>query len=240
MPSLSPAKIRVQLRYGRIRSSVPLRQRVNVAVAYVFPQVQFAKYFPLAKRFADTWRQFPPGNESHTLYVIGNGGEVPPASRGIFHYGTRFVSHDNSGWDIGGFQSAADHIPCDLLVCLGAPVHFHRAGWLDRMVDAFLNHGPALYGCACYEGALLHVRTTIFWCPPQLLQSYPMLVGSTRPARYDFEHGPHSFTRHTLNAGLDCIMATWQGVFPYDGRGNWQNHMPDADTILVRDQHIHR
>ena len=211
---------------------------MRVAIAYCFPQVRHSTYYPLAKRFADTWRAFPPGNEPHTLYVIGNGSEVPPQSRGIFPAGSgcQFLAHDNIGWDIGSFQMAAEFIPCDLLVCLGAPVHFHRAGWLDRMVEAFLENGPALYGCTAYGGAGLHVRTTSFWFPPQLLQSYPMAIGSARSSRYDFEHGPHSFTRHVLNAGLDCLMVTWRGTFNYDDG----NNMPDADTILVRDQHIHK
>jgi hypothetical protein len=131
---------------------------------------------------------------------------------------------------------AADTLHCDLLVCLGAPVHFHRSGWLDRMVDAYLHNGPALYGCACYLSPNWHVRTTVFFCPPQLIQSYPLIIGSTRESRYGFEHGPKSFTRHVLSAGLPCLMVTWSGIFPFE---QWEGHAPGPRDILVWDQHVH-
>lgn len=208
-----------------------------MAIVYCFPQVKHAIYFPLAKRFADTWLRFPPGQEPHTLYVGGNGGPVPPQSRSLFRPGTQFLHHDNTGLDIGLFQLAAETIPCDLLVCLGAPVHFHRSGWLERMVGAYLENGPALYGCWSYLSPDWHVRTTVFWFPPQLLQTYPLAIGNTRSSRYDFEHGPHSFTRHVLKHGLDCIMVTQKGCFPFS---QWQNHAPGVEDSLVLDQHVHR
>ena len=105
------------------------------------------------------------------------------------------------------------------------------------MVAAFLDHGPALYGCWAYLSPNWHVRTTCFWCPPELLRSYPFTIGSTTAMRYDFEHGPHSFTRHVLDAGFPCLMVTSDGCFPF---GEWENHAPDVNHSLVLDQHIHR
>lgn len=212
---------------------------MRVAVVYVFPQVQTRKYYPLAARFAETWQRFPPGSEEHVLYVIGNGGEVPPLHRAPFVVipGCEFRDYDNVGWDIGAFQWAAAKLPCDLLVCLGAPVHFHRAGWLDRMVDAWLNHGPALYGCWAYLSPNWHVRTTAFWLPPELLNSYPYAIGNLRASRYDFEHGPHSLTRHVLSAGMECLMVTTDGCYHF---GDWADHAPGVDQSLVLDQHVHR
>ena len=212
---------------------------MRVAIAYVFPQVKVYTYFPLAKRFAETWQRFPPGAEAHTLHVIGNGSEVQPISRAPFLPipNCQFHSHNNIGWDIGAFQWAAENIPCDLLVCLGAPVYFHRSAWLDRMVDAFLNNGPALYGCWAYLSPNWHVRTTAFWCPPELLNSYPNIVGSTQKMRYEFEHGRNSFTRHVLSAGLPCFMVTSEGCFDFE---QWADHAPDANHSLVLDQHIHQ
>jgi len=212
---------------------------VNVAVVYVWPQLKVNQYYPLALRFAQTWLRFPPGSEDHTLYIIGNGGEVPMLARAPFAPipGCQFREHDNTGWDIGAFQSASETIPGDLLVCLGAPVHFHHSGWLDRMVDSYLVHGPALYGCWAYLSPNWHVRTTAFWCPPELLNAYPYTIGSGRKSRYEFEHGGNSFTRFVLGAGFDCNLVTWDGVYPFD---QWHDHNPGPDHSLVHDQHIHR
>lgn len=212
---------------------------LNVAIIYIFPQVQIKTYYPLAHRFASTWRQFPPGREPYTLHVIGNGGDIPPIHQAAFNgiANCEFRFYNNVGWDIGAFQWAAETIPCDLLICLGAPVHFHRTGWLDRMVDAFLSNGPALYGCWAYLAPNWHVRTTCFWCPPQVIQSYPYAVSSAQKSRYDFEHGAHSITRHAISAGLECLMVTTDGVFPFS---EWLDRAPDVEHSLVLDQFTHR
>ena len=207
---------------------------MNVAVVYVFPLVNSRIYFPLAQRFTDTWRKFPGSN----LHVICNGSRpVPVELRPFDGLGAQFHVHDNSGWDVGAFQLAAETIPCDLLICLGAPVHFHQPEWMGRMVEAYIQNGPALYGCWAYLAPNWHVRTTVFWCPPQLLQSYPYVIGSARASRYGFEHGDNSFTRHVLKAGFDCFMVTRTGCYPFD---QWDNHAPGVEDSLCLDQHIHR
>lgn len=211
---------------------------MKVAIAYVYPGVKVHTYWPLAERFVKTWQTFPPGQTSADFHVYGNGRSLSVMEQRLFEplHPTIHV-RDNSGWDIGAFQEAADKLPCDLLVCFGSPVHFWRAGWLDRMVDAYCLNGPGLYGCACYLAPNWHVRTTAFWFPPELLKSYPVIVGSDQPSRYRFEHGDSSFTRHTLSNGFPCIMVTWTGVYGFD---EWRDHAPTMHEILVHDQHIHR
>lgn len=210
---------------------------MKIVVAYCYPLVHAAKYFPLAKRFAETWRQCPPGAE-HELHIICNGSTPRPHEinpfQGIPHH---VHTRDNTGWDIGAFQWAADNLTGDLLVCLGAPVHFHRPNWLAKMVEAYVEHGPNLYGCWAYLSPNWHVRTTCFWCHPELLKSYPDYIGSDRKSRYEFEHGNKSFTRHVLRAGLECIMVTWPGCFPFS---QWLDHAPGVNESLVLDQHTHR
>jgi hypothetical protein len=207
---------------------------VKVAVVYCYPLVRTNTYFPLANRFAQTWKKFPPG-EDHELHVINNGGGSHDSDRIPFQgIKCRFHQRDNFGWDIGAFQWSAENIPCDLMVCLGAPVHFHRAGWLARMVDAYVYHGPNLYGCWGYLLPNWHLRTTCFWLAPDLLKTYPMIVGSDRASRYDFEHGNNSITRHVLKIGLDCIMVTWDGIHPF---AQWKKNIgPSPSRSLVHDQ----
>lgn len=210
---------------------------MKVDVVYVYPNVNARTYFGLADRFARTWLQNPPGYDC-TLHVVHNGGPHPAPEMRPFDPIVHFdVIRSNLGWDIGAFQYAAEALSCDLLVCLGAPVHFHRGQWLESMVDAYINHGPALYGCWGYLYPNWHIRTTVFWCPPQLIQSYPYDIGSTRQSRYGFEHGPNSFTRHVMSAGFDTIMVTRKGCFPFS---RWANNVPGVEDSLVLDQHIHQ
>ena len=207
---------------------------MNVAVAYVYPLVNRQIYFPLAKRFAESWKQFPGAH----LHLLCNGDSPTPLELRPFE-GIDYATHtcSNWGWDIGAFQWAASHLPCDLLICLGAPVHFHKPGWLASMLDAYINHGPGLFGCWAYLSPNWHVRTTAFWCPPQLINSYPYQIASSRESRYDFEHGEHSFTRHVLAAGFPCMMVTGKGCFPFD---QWHDHAPGVEDSLVLDQHTHK
>ena len=211
---------------------------MNVDVVYVFPQVEIRTYQVLANRFADTYRQFRP-SIPHQLHVILNGGEpnLNFAKLPFHDIDCQLHSHNNVGWDIGAFQMAASRFPCDLMVFLGAPVHFHQPGWLELMCEAYINYGPALFGCWAYLSPNWHVRTTCFWCPPEVVNTYPHIIGNTRQMRYEFEHGGLSLTRHAMSAGLDCIMVTRKGCFPFS---DWLNRAPGVEDSLVLDQFTHR
>lgn len=212
---------------------------MTIAVVYVYPMVKTRIYFPLAKRFAETWKQFPP-SISHTLYVVCNGGSPGVNDKAPFDgIPATFYTHNNVGWDIGAFQYAADGIPCELLVCLGAHCHFHRAGWLERMAQSYVENGPNLYGTrGYYYGGHHHIRTTCFWMPPQLFQAYPYTVGNSRISRYQFEHGENNMSEWTEKAGFQCLVATWDRIWPVadwnDGFGLDQGS-PNR-TALVFDQ----
>jgi hypothetical protein len=209
---------------------------MRVAVGYVYPLVLPRTYYAAAQRFARTYRQFPPDYE-HELHILANGRQPAQNEVALFNgLSSHIHAYDNSGWDIGAFQRFAETVNCDLMVCLGANCHFYRRGWLKAMVDAVCECGPGLFGCAAYMGDMIHVRTTTFWFPPELLQSYPAYIGTSRASRYEFEHGKTSFTHHVLNLEFPCVMATWEGNYAYP---DWHDHAPDANQILVRDQHIH-
>lgn len=209
---------------------------MNVAVVYCYPVVAGREYFPRAKRFAETYRQFPARAE-HTLYLGLNGQVMGPNQLTPFqHLPHQVIHHDNSGWDIGLYQKAADHIPCDLLVCLGGYTHFHYAGWLEKMIEAYLNHGPALYGCWGMPHPSVHIRTTAFWLPRELLQSYPDFIGSDRRGRYAFEHGPKSMTAHVREHGFEVWMVTRNGCFL---PAQWKEIHFGLNESLVCDQFTH-
>lgn len=209
---------------------------MNVSVVYVHPAVEPLAYRPLAKRFVDTYMQYPPGAHDHRISVVVNGGAPSHQKnyeRLMSPLPCSFLYHTNIGKDIGAFQKAAAEIKCDLMICLGAPVYFRRAGWLDRIVQAYEDHGPALYGAWGFHNPATHIRTTAFWMPPELLNSYPYVV--TNDARYEFEHGTRSITSHVAALGLECYMVTWDGCYP---RKDW--HHVELERCMFRDQHTDR
>ena len=144
----------------------------------------------------------------------------------------QFLECDNVGKDLGAYMRASITIPCDLLVCLGAPAHFHRAGWLDVLLEAFLTNGPGLYGFWGYHQPTRHIRTTAFAIPPTLLNAYPYFVNDS--LRYFFEHGPESITAFILKSGFPALQVTQLGVFDVP---EW--HPTSIDESLILDQFTH-
>lgn len=204
---------------------------MRIAICYVYPN-HLRRYDALALRFTRTYMEFPPGEMDHELHVYTTGGKSEPQQRRNFDpLDCQFHECDNIGKDIGAYQRAAREIECDLLVCAGAPVHFHRAGWLDWLVRAYELNGPALYGCWGFYEPRHHLRTTFFWCPPALLASYPHQV--VNGTRYEFEHGQKSIVNWSRSMGFENYMVTWRGVIP---ESQW-HHVSHKDSLVV-DQHM--
>jgi len=143
------------------------------------------------------------------------------------------MQHDNTGKDLGAYTSAAQRIACDLMVCLGAPVFFHRAGWLDVLVHAYIDYGPGLYGAFAYQVPRPHIRTTCFWTCPELLTCYPYPI--TNSTRYEVEHGSNSYTLWAQRTGFATYMVCWDGIY---AMRDWQQ-MPKSKCLML-DQHVER
>lgn len=206
---------------------------MKIAICYVFP-VHLPRYNETAKRFASTYLDFPPGETEHELHVYTNGGSITTKQRELFGpLSPVFHPNGNIGKDIGAYQRAASEISCDLLICLGSPVYFHRAGWLDWIVRVYEANGPALYGCWGFYEPKHHLRTTAFWFPPVIMQSYPSFVNDGY--RYEFEHGQNSIVNWSKRLGFENYMVTWKGAFP---ESQW-HHIPRADCLML-DQHVDR
>jgi len=208
---------------------------MKVALCYVYPDMLAHTYVPLARRFVDSYMQFPPGERDHEIHVLVNYGQPGnPGYAKLFSPLTcSFMMHDNRGKDIGAFQKAAHNIQADLMVFLGAPIHFRQAGWLDRIINVYEQNGPAFYGCWGFHQPAVHIRTTAFWCPPQILNSYPYTVHND--SRYEFEHGKMNIINHTSSLGLQNLQVTWDGCYPVE---NW-HHVPNEKCLML-DQHCDR
>lgn len=208
---------------------------MTTALIYVHPCLDIAKYGPAARRWSDSYMTSPPGDSDHDLYVVLNGSNgVGPYHRKLFDpLPVQFLEHSNWGKDLGAFIMAAQVVPCDLLVCLGAHVHHHQPGWLDLIVRAYENFGPSLYGAFAFHNPRPHIRTTAFFIPPDLLNAYPFMVSDH--TRYEFEHGQNSITLWSRGMGFEPRMITRRGVFEM---ADW-HHVERSDCILL-DQHTDR
>jgi len=205
---------------------------MRIAVIYVHPTVLAKTYAPMARRFVRTYLEHPPGESDHTIHVAINGTiEIGKWCRQLFDpLPCQFFQHNNAGKDIGAYQAAADLIDCDLMLCMGSPLHFHKAGWLDQIVRAYEEYGPTVYGAWAFPVPRPHIRTTAFWLPPELLNSYPKRVGDND--RYSFEHGANSIALWSKSVGFDPLMVTWSGVYRMEA---WQNISRDEGLFI--DQH---
>jgi hypothetical protein len=208
---------------------------MKVVVAYVYPDLKANIYHPMARRFVESYMSNPPGTHDHEIHVLVTLGRAgnPAYARRMSPLTCSFMMHNNDGKDIGAFQQAAEQIECDLLVCLGAPIHFHKPGWLDRIINVYEQNGPGLYGCWGFHQPREHLRTTAFWTSPEIIKAYPYSVHND--SRYEFEHGAKSFHNIVKAMGIDSYMVTWDGCYPPDA---W--HHVTRDQCLLLDQHCDR
>ena len=225
-----------------LRMSLDVPENPKVVVVYVYP-IFGGIHDQMAERFISSYIQFPAASP-HELYVVSNGGPPTPKMQDtINRVRHKVLIHDDSGWDIGAYQKAAREIPCDLMVFMGGNSYLRGIGWLERMVEAYCKHGAAIYGATGNQGDARvrvspHVRTTGFWCDPKLLNDYPHPTNNDRGSRYQFEHGPNSFTVWAEAKGLKSWIVTWNGEYlrPY-----WDTipngfHRGDQSAIMVGDR----
>lgn len=207
---------------------------MKISVIYCYPNIGNQHYDNCAKRFTSAYLRHPPGQIDHDLYVVVNGPEINKNQEGLFSpLVPNFIYHNNSGRDVGAHRMASRNVPADLMIFLGSPVWPARAGWLDMIYDAFINHGPALYGAFCFHQPAIHVRTTCYWSTPEIINSHTLPVDDG--LRYEWEHGSRSITRHCIKLGFPVLQVTWRGVFRQD---QW-HHVEEKD-VLFFDQHTER
>jgi hypothetical protein len=208
---------------------------MEIALVYVFPNLEPHQYVPAAQKFARSYAENPPGLTDHSLHVVINGDRVQANLDRIFsplfpeyHY------HNNWAKDLGAFIFLAHHLSkAELMVCMGAHVNFKRAGWLDRIVEAYRMRGPAVSAPWGSQYPVPHLRTTFFCCPPSFLMSYPDL--QSEGERYQFEHGPNNFALWSRKLGFEPYQLTWHRCL----------FMKDWEPVslaesLARDQHTRR
>ncbi len=169
-----------------------------------------------ARRFSRSYAQFNP-DYKHDTIVVCNGGPPDLVIREVFRrIPCKFVEHDNSGWDVGAYQSVCRSINTDAVLCMGGRTTVRRAGWLKKMTDAWGKFGRGMYGAfGSFQYGVKHIPTVGFLCPPTLIRQYPCKVETTAE-RSEFEHGPLCLTNLALHLGMKVRMVTQDGVWELD------------------------
>lgn len=221
-----------------------LISKLKIVIVYIYPIDGAGGFRDKAAQFVNTYQQYPPDLE-HATVVICNGAPVTSDAMTLFAPmpGCSFRQHDNSGMDIGGYQLAARTAACDLMVFFGAHTYFKKPGWLVKMRDAFLTGGDTLYGATGNQGDMRfnvypHVRTTAFWCSPNLINRHP-LRASHNGLRYEYEHGASGLTTWLIRqcGGQPWIVA-WDGMYPLTQCDSIPNgfHQGNQSNVLVGDR----
>lgn len=194
-----------------------------------------------AARFVATIQLYPPGVEFQ-LIVCCNGGALATDKQMLFLTIPHefYIRPNDPSWDIGGYQFVANQIDCDIVVCMGESVFFHRAGWLSRIIDSWHKYGPGFYGFFSSNLVRGHMNTTAFAVYPMALKLYPQV--KDRRDRYEFEHGQTALWRRLSQQGKPTKFVTWSGEYdPKDWRRPdnilWKG---DQSSLLVHCNHTER
>lgn len=197
----------------------------TVTLVYVYVPNRL-EYQGMAVRFMETYIKHPAGYPHESL-VVSNG-PADNKMKWIFAKLTEpaYLMHDNSGLDIGAYIAAAKMVTTDIIVLCGSNTYFKKAGWLKRLVEAWQEHGPGLYGAFASFEVAPHLNTTLLACAPDLLRRYPFKV-VTKDDRYSFEHLDKAFWRMVHNDGYPVKLVTWNEAL------DWQDWRK-PDNILRR------
>lgn len=213
---------------------------MNVAIVYIYPAFGGA-FDDFASRFASTYKQCVE-TQPHQLWIVSNGGKPTDQMASVFEgINCSWIEHDNSGYDIGAFQSCAERIPCDLMVFLGSSTYPRRQSYLDRVVKSYEKNGESLYGTMCNFGCLPtvhpHLRSTGFWCSPGMMNRYPVRI-TDASQRYGFEHGDNCFTQWAIKIGLNSYLVDWESEYTISRWGEGKNsfHSGDQSGLIFGDK----
>ncbi|MGA8222575.1 MAG: glycosyltransferase [Candidatus Acidiferrales bacterium] len=193
---------------------------MKVTLAYLIPVGEWETYGPGARKFAVTYKQFPAEIE-HELVVVTCNGPVTSALSAFFKdIANGYEEYYGAGRDCGAAQLVAKKCDADFLVIANADVHFSRAGWLRRLVEARVEHGDGLYGAtASYESYPYipgcvnpHIRTSFYGFNPETLRQYPFKIDNQEKC-FKFESGEWKFMQWVEDRGEPCMLVTWDGSY---------------------------
>lgn len=218
-----------------------------LALVYIYPENGAGHHGERALKFISSYHQNPPMMD-HITAIVCNG--HPATDETKFLFGSMpnpmFIEHDDSGWDIGGFQKAASQLQsAAMIVFCGGNSYFRRPGWMIHAFEAFRIHGDTLFGSTGNTGDMSvgvfpHIRTTGFWCSPKLMNDYPHRITGrgSHGQRYEFEHGRTGLTTWVIQKGKQPLVVGWDGVYLLQAANFIPNGFRNGDqsNILIGDR----
>lgn len=202
----------------------------------------WAEFAPAVRRFAHTWREFPPMADCK-LMLVANNADPKGVERDIFKdLDVEWVRYDGAGCDAGSWQLAASLIH-GFQVNFTSRCYFHRTGWLKRLVDAREFGGPGLYGTsASHEGGRWHVCLRAWGIDSEDFREYPVKLDSRdRGVAFEVGNGeePGSLTKWMA---LRKKMPTLVYFDSVHGQLTWDSpdkifRRGDQSNLLVFDKH---
>lgn len=190
----------------------------KITLVYICPVESCGSvYSDNARRFVSSYHNFPPEAE-HEIIVVSNGGKPSEQTQILFSSisNAKLIENDNVGWDIGAFQKFAGLVAGDQMLCLGSSIYFHRKGWLRRLIEAWREKGPGVYGTSCTYEILPHIRPSFVMLEPKILLAYPYKIRS-RTDCFGFEGSrwrrKMNFTAWSQKLGFPNWLVTWDGIY---------------------------
>lgn len=231
---------------------------MKTIITYPLPFDNWELFKPMVERFTSAFKKFPPGIDYEVWAMCCWGepkahdccwGEPDGWTRDQFHgINTRFVNYHGNGQDIGSAQCAAKLIVGQglkphFLVMMTTRCHFHRAGWLDRLVEARGKFGIGLYGTAANrDGHRLHICSHAYSVDASVLTDYPVLIDS-REAAVRMEHYDDNplgnFTEWCEGRSVPGRIVTFDGVYEKPDWFTPLNRFRNGDqsNVLIWDRH---
>lgn len=215
------------------------------AISYPVPMDNWETFKPDVEQFTTTWRAHPPGWDNYLLFAMVCNDTVSRHFESMMTGIDRVYRHyDGGGCDIGCHLHAADSCGDNFLIGLSTRVYFHRAGWINHLMQAREQFGPGLYATALSrETGRLHCRTHCFGMDAALLREYPFRINS-RTRGYFFESGNDgnpegSFLNWCQKQGYTCKVVYWDGVHDIVDGMKPDNifRKGDQSNLLVFDRH---
>jgi hypothetical protein len=187
------------------------------------------EYWTLAERFIGTYGVCHPG-VNHNTVILCNGYPTKPMKELFAKLpNVEWFAHDNTGYDIGGYISLARKMKTGPMFCCASSCHVRKAGWLRKVLDAWNEFGPGIYGTLATYEVRPHFCTTGFLVPAELMAAYPLPV-TDKHSRYEFEHGTNSLLNLAIRSGVSVKLVTWDGVYDLP---DWRK----PENIYVRGDH---
>jgi hypothetical protein len=187
---------------------------MKAIITYPIPFNLWQHYKHFVRRFASTFKEFPPGTEDYELHVTCYWGEPTDQIRRLF-YGIKTVMANtyNDSCDIGASQWAGKSTWTGSSFVVGMSTHnyFHREGWLKRLMEARREFGPGLYAASGSLEEIPHLRTAGYGMDSELWKEFPNWISSRQDCTA-FERGPDSISNYLIKRKSPVKQVLWDSV----------------------------